>query len=866
MVEAFKTQGHLDDRQITSVLLRTNEIAERCTGVELPSLDPCLPAPKLPAGWEKSEFEYLEHRTWQGFRKRFGSGDQLRRLAKKLGCSAQQLLDQYGARIREELNEFKRRKVERYILMVMELYEWMREQNVPLGCARGSVGGSLVAYLLGITELDPLEHNLLFSRFMAPGRLSLPDIDIDVSDEHRPMVLKHLSDRYGADAVALISRIGTLRGRGALRSVARILLIPEEEVEPVAELIDEPIGEDRPESTYAEAVRLATDPKTEQYRSPEWECVRRFHRVYPYVLELVRHIEGSTRLVGVHPAGVVVADRPIASFAPVELREYKPKDAKSVQNVVATAHDKHWVSRFGLVKLDILGVKNVTMIYRLLAWLHRNGRHWLDRQPPADIRDFALELQNIPLDDRATLNAFSQGLFSGIFQYDTPAMRWLCDGMTFRNFDDVVAMLALVRPGTSRSDLGQRYLKNRKTGTIPRVHPVYDRICSSTYGVPIYQEQFMQIFEQLAGYSPVETDAIRRVCAEKHGAEAVLRERDKFVRGCRERGMADEQAESLLQSLANFGAYSFNRCLHEATKVLMYQGRSNLICNLKPGDLVVGPDMRPRRVLSVWRTERPAVSVTFDSGVSVICSMDHRFASDLCDDERIECIYGRNGRVRFAYDNKTRYSRIIGIDDVGVLKMVDIEVDRDNLFVLWNGAISHNSHSVGYATLGFRQMFLKLRFPTEFFASVLASKPEVLERTEFANELRYFGVTVGNVNLGLSGANWEPGPNRQVMAPLTSIKGLGDAAAEAIVAARPFDSLEEFCKKVDRRRCNMRTMKLLAQAGALGDVAPEVLERMWQANKKPHVRQNGSGQSFLPFVELEPEEEGITDEAKNSQA
>lgn len=523
---AFLREGQLSPGRIEAALDETLAVAERCTARLPVTKTPLLPELELPEG--RTEAEHLRALCREGWRKR-GLGARLSRERQNV----------YAARCNHELAEIERRGIVRYFLIVHDVYRWMHEAGVCVGPGRGSSAGSLVAYLLFITDVDPIEHGLMFERFLAPGRNDLPDIDCDVGARDRGRIIEWIVQRYGRERVAQIGTIGTLLGRGALKDVAKTLLIPLDEVEQVSPWIEEAVGDDRVGSSYVETMELAHKGELDE---EALEPLIAFDLKYPQVRDYVAALEGTTKTLGLHAAGVVIGPSDLRRLLPIETRSSKG-EAVPVQ---ATGITMDGVADLGLLKLDILSVKNLHVLDDTLAAVRALG--------------FEYEKSDMPLDDPDTLQGFSTGLFAGIFQYDTCAMRRMCNKLAFRSFADVVAMLALVRPGTSRSEFGKLYFERlRDGGRVPRVHPVYDQICADTLGVPVYQEQFIALFRDLAGYSAAEADAIRKKCAKKHGAKAVLAEAEKFVRGCSENGMRPEVASKLLKELSAFAAYSFNK-------------------------------------------------------------------------------------------------------------------------------------------------------------------------------------------------------------------------------------------------------------------------------------------------------------------
>lgn len=705
MEAAFDALG-IENGAIKEALDNTHEISERCVAKLPVGRKPLLPAVPIPRRFNDSQFEYLRWLCHQGWEK-LNVQARAERYAEKRVIEVEQALQIYRDRLEEELTEIKRREIPGYFLVVADLVAWVRSQGKIVGPGRGSAGGCFVAFLLKITSLDPIQHGLLFSRFLSPGRSDLPDIDLDFSDRDREMIIAHLIEKYGQENVCRIGTVGTLKGRGALKDVARILLIPREEAERVSPWIEEPIGEDRPDSTYEQAIKDSKKKDAEEGS----QVVLEFHQKYPLVLDYCRALEGSPKSLGVHASGVIVTPQPLMDLVPLEIREQKGKN----RNLVVTGFTMDAVAKIGLVKIDILAIKNLAVIEDCIKFVEQGGgpKYTLD------------DLDNLDLEDGDTIEAFSAGLVCGVFQFDTFAMRKMCEGMVFRNFEDVAAATALVRPGTSRSKFGEKYLARMRGQPTPKVHPIYDAICAPTFGVPVYQEQFMLLFSELAGYSPAETNDLRKKCAKKHGASAVLAERERFMSGAKERGMPEEVSGPILDELASFGQYSFNK-----------------------------------------------------------------------------------------------------------------------------------SHSVGYAKIAFWEMWLKLNHAVEFFAAWLGHDDSAQENDYADSELETFGIRVGSPDINIAGSAWTFNDNNLVP-PLNVYKGIGVKAVEAIQEARPFDDFSDLALRMNRKACNLRVIKILHEAGALGSIVPEgtdieELVAIWDQTKPKPVRKKKGEE---PTIEIEETEE-----------
>lgn len=549
----------------------------------------------------------------------------------RYGVDLSRLGPEYRARLAHELRTIKQLGFASYFAMVYEMRTWARGAGIFCGPGRGSAAGSLVAYLLRITDLDPLVHGLLFERFLAPGRLDLPDVDLDYEAERREEVLDHLREQYGADHVGHISTVGTFGSRMALRDLARVYGIAEREVVPVIGTLTTPTTE---EATAAEDEEedLATVLGATQ-------AGREFTERYPDVVRVASRLQGQQRSVGLHAAGVVISSVPLVDVVPVESRA-----RKGGVRVPCVAFDMHGTEAMGLVKVDVLGLRTLTMLRRATELA-------------------GISTEEIPLEDEDTLEAFTAQRFGGVFQYDSPSARRACRGFRFSRFGDVAAITALDRPGPLRTGLAEQYVK-RAMGEedVPSLHPTYDRIFDDTYGVPVYQEQLVLLARELGGFTPEQADKFRKGISKKTGVEPY---REPFVGGAVANGMDEGAAQELFATLVGFGGYAFNKCLDRSECVMVKTG-SKRVGDLEIGDEILEagcPGTRWGRVRNVYDAgSKPGVEIVFDDGSRVCCSWEHRFlgedgqpvaAADLVQQGRTICqARGLGSSVRAGVQNQ----------------------------------------------------------------------------------------------------------------------------------------------------------------------------------------------------------------------
>lgn len=448
--------------------------------------------------------------------------------AKRRGVS----FEDYSRQLRHELEVVKNTGFAAYFLYVRDVIQFCRREGIMVGPGRGSAAGALVCYLLGITSIDPLEHGLMFERFLAPGRVDLPDVDTDFDQGRREEVIRYIRERYGEDRTAHIATYGRMHGKGALKDVCRILGIHHATVNALTATFPNKQGDEK------RPVREVLEGSAPG---------RGFLESHPDVLRLVERLEGTIRQIGVHAAGVVAAPVSLPEVCPVEVHPRAVDGVKMPTRV--TALDMWGVGALGVLKLDVLGLANLSVLRAARsAILDRHGE--------------AIDFEALTFDDQDVIDAFSRQEFAGIFQYDATSARATCEGLEFAGFADVAALTALNRPGPARSGLTEKFRTRRQDpDKIDPVHPVYDRITDDTLGVLVYQEQVVRIFRELAGFSAEEADKMRKIMGKKLGAEEMEKYRAKFLDGVAVTlpDFRPEVADDIFDQLTKFAEYAFNR-------------------------------------------------------------------------------------------------------------------------------------------------------------------------------------------------------------------------------------------------------------------------------------------------------------------
>ncbi|MFA5161467.1 MAG: DNA polymerase III subunit alpha [Elusimicrobiales bacterium] len=489
-------------------------IAERCS-VEIPHDKFILPVFDVPEG-EGSDEKYLEKLCLSGLRRKLG-GD---------------IPAEYDKRLRFELDIINRMKFPSYFLIVSDFINYARGAGVPVGPGRGSGAGSLVAYSLDITRVDPIVNGLLFERFLNPDRISMPDLDIDFSDEGRGRVIEYVRNKYGAQNVAQIITFGTIKAKLAVKDVARVMDFTPQEANALSKLIPNAL-----DATVYSA--LQTVPELQKAASEPRVKV---------LLDFAQKLEGLKRHTGVHAAGVVVTREAAMKYTPL---------AKGSREVVTTQYEGETLSKLGLLKIDFLGLRTLTVIEKTVEMVR-------------SLRGVEIDLQKIPLDDAKTYELLCSARTTCVFQLESRGMRDLVRALKPHQFSEISALVALYRPGPMQSGMLEAFV-DRKHGRKKIVydHPLLEPILKETYGTLIYQEQVMEVAKSMAGFTPGEADGLRKAMGKKN-VDAMLKMREKFLKGCHARHIPDKLAGKIFDQMAEFAGYGFNKSHSVAYALVAY--------------------------------------------------------------------------------------------------------------------------------------------------------------------------------------------------------------------------------------------------------------------------------------------------------
>ncbi len=495
--------------EVPEALSNTLMIAERCN-VDLISKGYHLPLFTVPEGCTTET--YLRDLCEKGFDRLYGdnTGD-----------------PKYRERLEHELKLINDMGFAAYFLIVWDLCRYAREQGIWYN-TRGSAAGSMVAYTLDITLVEPMEQGLIFERFLNPGRISMPDIDLDFQDDRRSEVLKYCAEKYGDDHVAQIITFGTLGARAAIRDVGRVMDIPLSEVDRVTKMVPNIPGKP---VTLVEAIEQV----------PELKQVYNDQEYLRDLLDTASQMEGVVRNAGTHAAGVVITDQPIIDYAPLH-RPTNTSEDNPVKTVIQ--FEMSIVEAMGLLKVDFLGLSTLTVMERACRLIKE--RHSVD-----------YHLHNIPLEDAETFDFLGRGHTAGVFQLEGTGMTRYLVQMKPKSLAHIIAMVALFRPGPMEF-IPKYILRMHGEEPVSYQHPLLESIFKETYGIPIYQEQLMFAAMELGGFTPSEADELRKAISKKN-AEALAKHRKKFITGCKAQAIEESKAESIFNEWENFARYGFNK-------------------------------------------------------------------------------------------------------------------------------------------------------------------------------------------------------------------------------------------------------------------------------------------------------------------
>jgi len=584
-------RDHLPDDVIEAAIANTIEVANK---VEPYSILGSPQMPNYPVPPEHTPETYLEAVAQAG-------------LAQRQGCeSYQEVAVEYRERLTYELDMMQQMGFSTYFLVVWDYIKFARDNGIPVGPGRGSAAGSLVAYSLGITNINPVHHGLLFERFLNPERKSMPDVDTDFCIERRDEVINYVTQKYGNDRVAQIITFNRMTSKAVLKDVARVLNIPYKEADEMAKLI--PVARGKPAKLKVMISETTPEPKfREKYDADQLIPNTDPPVTYRRWVDMALRIEGTNKTFGVHAAGVVISAQPLDQLVPLQ---------RNNDGSIITQYYMEDVEAMGLLKMDFLGLKNLTMIQRTLDLIEQTHGRKIDPD-------------QLPLDDPATYEVLANGQLEGIFQLESSGMRQIVRELKPSNLEDISSILALYRPGPLDAGLIPKFI-NRKHGRekIEYQHPILESILNETYAIMVYQEQIMRIAQDMAGYSLGQADLLRRAMGKKKLSD-MQKHRNIFIDGAKKNGVKQKVAEELFDQMVLFAEY----CLSEDTLILTTEYgplpigkivREQIPCTVFTVDDQGHPYTQP---IAQWhhRGNQEVFEYCLDDGGIIHATQDHRF-------------------------------------------------------------------------------------------------------------------------------------------------------------------------------------------------------------------------------------------------
>ncbi|MCY4206290.1 MAG: DNA polymerase III subunit alpha [Bacteroidetes bacterium] len=802
------------------------EIADKCQ-FEIPLGELLMPHFQIPEEFGADVDKYLHHLVFERGKKRYPD-----------------FSESVQSRLLYELGVIREMNYAGYFLIVQDFTTAAREMGVSVGPGRGSAAGSAVAYCLGITNVDPLKYDLLFERFLNPERLSMPDIDIDFDDHGRGKVIDYVVKKYGRQNVSQIVTFGTMGARTVVRDVARVLKIPLKEVDKIAKSI--------PEGKISLDVALKSVAELKELAKSDRKDIQD-------LLRASRALEGCVRHTGVHAAGVIIAPGTVSNYVPVATT--KNKD----EQILTTQYSGEWVEDFGLLKMDFLGLSTLTIINDTCSLIK-------------DRTGSAPDMDALPLDDMSTFELFQRGDTNAIFQFESDGMRkWLVQ-LKPTSLDDLIAMNALYRPGPM--DLIPNYIR-RKHGQeeVQYPHESLEAVLKPTYGIPVFQEQVMQMAQVMAGYSLGAADILRRAMGKKKKSEMEA-QRNKFVAGAGENGVSQETANEVFDMMDKFAGYGFNKCIEESTLITNATlGTQVTVRQLHEdgweGFLVYALTddgfLAPRNVEAVYYNGfKPVFELITRNGRYIRATSNHRFRvhggwqhlSALAPGDKIATIASTDSHDDYDGEDscvletgvQITWDSIVEIIPAGQAHTYDLTVEENHNY-LANGFVVHNSHSVAYSLVAYHTAYLKANYPAEFMAAVLSNvSGDSKKFISILDEAKRLGLQPQPPSVTHSKEDFSVDQDGIIHFGLSSVKGVARAAVDHIVAIRnefgPADSLFQFVKRLDLHILNKKSLDSLARVGALdrfGNHRAQIIEALDLAI---HYAENAQrdeqiGQGFL---------------------
>lgn len=785
-------RDHLEKDVVERAIANTVAIADRVTDNYDLFAEPTEPTFPLPEG----ETPESHMRQWaeQGLKERLAKVDP-------------SLHEKYWKQLNYEIDVLSRKGLCQYFLIVGDAIRWARSKGIPVGPGRGSAAGSIVSYAMRITNIDPIYHGLLFSRFLNEERKSYPDIDTDFCVKRRGEVIQYFVKKYGSDRVAQIVTFNRLTSKAVIKDSGRVLNFSYKEVENYTKEI--PVVRGKP----AKISLMISD------ESPIVEFKRRYEKDENFadLINLSRRLEGVHKTSGVHAAGVVISAKPLDEIVPLMVAK---------DGAVVTQYPMEDLELLGLIKMDILGLRNLTTIARTCELVKRT-------------RGIMLDPDEFPMDDSQVYQFYRTGAMDGIFQMESSGMRSTIRDIAPNSIDDVSSILALYRPGPLDNGMIPKFVAGKNKGEIePYVDPRLEPILAYTYGQMIYQEQIMKIFQELALYTSGEADSARRAIGKKKIKDMEEQE-GKFITGCVKNGVPESIAKSLIAAIKKFCDYclSYETLVHTVEYGLLPIGRmveEKISCHVYSVDDNGFSITQPIAQFHE-RGIKSAFKYTLENGKEIRATKDHRFLASNGKMMPIGKIFSQNLGLKRAknFCNEEKQLAIISEKYIGEIQVYDIGLEDHHNFIGEDGVVMHNcfnmSHSMAYAYISFITAYLKTHYPVEFMAALLTddegSKDKLQKHLAGVSQMK-IGILPPDVNK--SDMEFTP-DGGDIRFGLSAIANVGDGIIESILQARaeePFDSFQDFCYRVKKlnSKLNKKSVESLIYSGAFDSIHPNRAE------------------------------------------
>jgi DNA-directed DNA polymerase III PolC len=676
---------------------------------------------------------------------------------------------EYIDRLDYELEVIIKKDLSTYFLIVRDIINWAKNNKILIGPGRGSSAGSLICWLLRITEVDPLKYNLLFSRFLDAEREDAADIDIDVQDNRRGEVKEYIRKRFGSENVASISTYSFFKDKGVFRDAARVLSVPLKDVNKFLKGMD-------------------TFEDCERNFEGQW-----FRSQYPEVMNLARNFRGKMRGSGIHAAGVVISNQPISDYAPVETKVDPGNDISG--RVPVIAYDMNEAADIGLIKIDLLGLKTLAVVSDTLSMIKsRRGKE--------------IDLNSINLDDELVYRDISNGFCRGVFQVDTPTYTSLVQSMGIDKFEDLVISNALVRPGAMKT-IGKDLIDTKSNlKQTQNIHPIYDEITKETYSFVVYQEQVMSLCVELAGMSMGDAARVRSIIGKKKDPKEFDKYKEKFILGA-SKNISESLAEKLWHDFEAHAGYSFNKCLSGDMTISLeldssLYGEIHLsdlydLWDKNDGDIFISTYSKGLidrgKIKSISKNGiKRIVRLSTESGHEIKSTHNHKHLTEF-GWRRADQITINDQLIVSDFESeltKPRLSKVICIESLVFPEMTyDIEMDTEGHNFIANGVVTHNSHAVSYSLLSYWTAWLKHYYQTEFIYAALKNEQDSGTRTEYLIEAKRLGIEILLPHINKSDLDFKI-EGDSIRFGLTSIKFISNNVGNKIINKRPFDNYKHF--------------------------------------------------------------------------